>query len=339
MTTRQMFGYPVNSRGFLYLLFALLLFIPIAAFALGPLHGDSFSLAGPGGPLLAFSAGVLSFVSPCVLPLVPVYITHLSGASVENGRIVANRRVTFMHALVFVVGFSLVFIALGTVAGLIGSHFLDDNQRDIGRYAGMILVVMGILLIPARGRRDPLRSAILLLFLTAVYVFLAKVASIEQDKTRLLELGIVLGVVWLRFAGYLDLPFLSRTFATNLGEHREIGYTKSALVGGAFALGWTPCIGPVLGSILTLAGVGSQSDPWRGTYLLLFYSIGLSIPFLITGLALSDVTPFLKRLSRYTPMIEVGSGLMIVSVGVLLVTGHLSGLSSYFGFASFNGGL
>ena len=334
-----MFGQTMNSRRFLYSLFALLALIPIVAFAIGPFHGNSFSLAGPGGPILAFSAGVLSFVSPCVLPLVPVYITHLSGATVEEGRIVANRRVTFMHALVFVAAFSTVFIVLGTAAGLIGSHFLADNQRNIGRYAGMALVFMGILLIPARGRRDPLRSALLLLALTAVYVFLARVASIQQDRVRLIELGAVLGVVWLRFAGYLELPFLSRTFEVNLARNRQVGYTKSALVGGTFALGWTPCIGPVLGSILTLAGAGSQGDPWRGTYLLLFYSVGLSIPFLITGLALSDVTPYLRRIQRFTPIIEVGSGLVIVSIGVLLVTGHLTGLNQYFNFANFNGGL
>jgi cytochrome c-type biogenesis protein len=113
------------------------------------------------------------------------------------------------------------------------------------------------------------------------------------------------------------------------------------LVGGAFALGWTPCIGPILGSILTLSlpGVGADSDPFRGTYLLVFYSLGLSIPFLITGLLLSDITPFLRRIQRYSGVIEVASGVMVVAVGILLVTGQLSGLSQYFTFADFNQGL
>jgi cytochrome c-type biogenesis protein len=339
MTSQTMFGHPWTTRRALYVAFAVLAIIPIVAFALGPLTSSSFSLKGPAGPLLAFSAGVLSFVSPCVLPLVPIYLTHLSGASIENGKVVADRRVTFTHALVFVGGFSLVFIALGTTAGLLGSYFLADHQRDLGEIAGIMLVAMGILLIPSRGRQDPLRSALLLIALTAVYFFLAEAAQLKGDNTRLLELGGVLTLVWLRFAGYLELPMLSRTFTTNAGAGREVGYTKSALVGGAFALGWTPCIGPILGSILTLASVGSDNDPFRGTYLLIFYSLGLSIPFLITGLLLSDITPFLRRIQRYSGVIEVASGVMVVAVGVLLVTGQLSGLSQYFTFADFNQGL
>jgi cytochrome c-type biogenesis protein len=336
-----MFGHPWTTRRTLYVVFAILALIPIAAFAIGPLSSSSFSLTGPAGPLLAFSAGVLSFVSPCVLPLVPIYLTHLSGASIVNGKVVADRRVTFMHALVFVSSFSLIFIALGTAAGLLGSYFLADHQRDLGEIAGMILVGMGILLIPSRGRKDPLRSALLLIGLTLVFLFLAEAAQLKGNTTRLLELGGVLALVWLRFAGYLDLPMLSRTFTTNAGAGREVGYSKSALVGGAFALGWTPCIGPILGSILTLSlpGVGADSDPFRGTYLLVFYSLGLSIPFLITGLLLSDITPFLRRIQRYSGVIEVASGVMVVAVGILLVTGQLSGLSQYFTFADFNQGL
>jgi cytochrome c-type biogenesis protein len=337
MTSQSAFGRTWATRRGLYVVLAVLAAIPVVAFALGPLHGDSFSLNGPAGPLLAFSAGVLSFVSPCVLPLVPIYLTHLSGASVQDGRIVSDRRVTFTHALVFVGAFSLVFIALGTTAGLLGSYFLQDNQRDLGEFAGIILVVMGILLIPPRGSRDPLRSALLLLALTVVYLFLADAASLQGDRTRLIELGGVLTLIWLRFAGYLNLTLFSRTFQVNVGQNRSIGYTKSALVGGAFALGWVPCIGPILGSIYTLAA--SSGEALRGTYLLIAYSMGLSIPFLIAGLALSDITPVLRRMQRYSALVEVLSGVVIVGVGVLLITGRLANLSSYFGFADFNGGL
>lgn len=339
MTTQTMFGRSFNSRNALYALFVVLALIPVLAFAVGPFHGDSFSLNGPAGPLLAFSAGVLSFVSPCVLPLVPVYLTHLSGASIQDGRIVADRRVTFTHAVVFVSSFSFVFIALGTVAGLLGSYFLADNQRTIGEIAGVILVVMGVLLIPPRGRQDPLRSAFLLVGLTIVFAFLAEAAHLKGNTTRLLELGGVLALVWLRFAGYLQLTLFQRTFTIDVDHKRQVGYAKSAMVGGAFALGWTPCIGPILGSILTLAGLGSDGSALRGAYLLVAYSAGLSIPFLIAGLALSDVTPALRRLQRYSGFIEVASGVMIVGLGVLLITGRLAGLSSYFGFADFNGGL
>lgn len=329
-------GRQFNSRAALYALFAVLALIPVLAFAVAGVSTD-FSLKGPAGPLLAFSAGVLSFVSPCVLPLVPIYLTHLSGASVENGRVVADRRVTFTHAVVFVSGFSLVFIALGTAAGLLGSYFLQDNQRDLGTFAGFVLVIMGILLIPARGRQDPLRSALLLLALTFVYFFLARVANLEGDRVKLLELGAVLAIVWLRFAGYLQLSFFARTFEVSVGSHHKVGYTRSALVGGAFALGWTPCIGPILSSILALAADSDQAI--RGTYLLVAYSAGLSIPFLIGGLMLSDFTRFLRRIQPYTPYIEVAAGVMLVGAGVLLVTGRLTGLNSYFNFADFNGGL
>jgi cytochrome c-type biogenesis protein len=120
----------VDRRLAVYLVLAALAVIPVLAFAVGPLSSDDISLEGPGGPILAFSAGLLSFVSPCVLPLVPVYLTHLSGATVATGRIEANRWHTFAHAAAFVTGLSAVFVALGASAGLLGSYFLRDNQRD-----------------------------------------------------------------------------------------------------------------------------------------------------------------------------------------------------------------
>lgn len=337
MTTRDAFSGRLGGRAALYLVFAALALAPVVAFGIGPLSGDSFDLGGPGGPLLAFSAGVLSFVSPCVLPLVPIYMTHLSGASVVRGQVVADRRLTFTHALAFVGGLSFVFIILGASVGLLGSYFVKDHQREFEQVAGVVLVLMGVVLMPAYGRRSPMRSALLLLGLTLVFLLLVELASLQGDRARLLQLAGVLGFAWLKFAGYITLPFLSRTFEVDLARNRQVGYTRSALVGGAFALGWTPCVGPILGSILTL-GL-SQGDALQAVYLLVAYSAGLSIPFLIAGLALGDTTRFLKRIQPYAPFIEVASGLMLIGVGVLLMTGRLSGLNQYFQFADFNQGL
>jgi len=337
MATQGMFRNQFGGRRVLYVLLAILVLIPVAAFAIGPLTSSSFSLKGPAGPLLAFSAGLLSFVSPCVLPMVPIYLAHISGAGIEEGRLTASRRVTFTHAIVFVAAFSFVFIALGSLAGLLGFYFLEDNKRDLTEWAGVVLVLMGVLLIPSSGRRDPLKSAIALLLLTVVFFFLADVARLHDDRPRLIMLAVVMVALWLRYAGYLEIPFLSRTFETSLGKNRSVGYTRSALFGGAFAFGWTPCIGPILASILTLAA--DSNDALRGTYLLAAYSAGLAIPFLIGGAAISDLMPTIRKIQRHTGVIELASGIMLVGVGVLLITGNLTGLNHYFDFASFNGGL
>jgi cytochrome c-type biogenesis protein len=334
--TRSASRSPLSRQG-VYVLLALLAAVPVALFALGPVESNDFSLRGPGGPLLAFSAGLLSFASPCVLPLVPVYIAHISGSSFENGRAVADRRVTFSHALVFVLAFSTVFVLLGAAAGLLGTYFLDDNQRELEKYAGVLLVLMGILVVPARGRGDPLRSALLLIGLTALYLALVDLAELRGDRDRILLLAGVLALVWLRFAGYLQLSLFSRTVEVRLGESREVSYARTGLIGTGWALGWTPCIGPVLGSIFTLAG--TSGDALYGTFLLVAYSAGLAIPFLITGLALSDAQGFLRRLQKYSGTIEVVSGLLLIAIGTLLITGRLTALNEYFTWAGSEEGL
>lgn len=337
MATHRAAGRPVGSRRTLYLIFAVLALIPVAAFAVGPFTSSSFNLEGPAGPFLAFSAGVLSFISPCVLPMVPIFIAQISGSSIQNGNFTADRRVTFTHAVAFVTGLSIVFIALGAVAGLLGSYFLVDSKRELGDIAGAILVLMGVLVVPPRGRSDPLRSGLLLLALTAVFFFLAQVGGIKGDNIRLALLAFVMVAVWLRFAGYLQLHIFARTFEVRVATNRPVGYLRSAFVGGAFGLGWTPCVGPILGSILTLAA--DSGGAARGTFLLVWYALGLSIPFLIAGLAISDVNRFMKRIQPYTPVIEVLSGVMLIAVGVLLISGRLTGLNDYFSFADFNQGL
>ncbi len=337
MATQRAFGRPLLSRTNLYILFVVLALIPVVAFGIGPLSSTSLNLKGPAGPFLAFSAGVLSFVSPCVLPMVPIFIAQISGSSIQNGNFTADRRVTFTHAIAFVTGLSIVFISLGAAAGLLGSYFLVDNQRELGDIAGTVLVLMGVLVIPPRGRADPLKSAVLLIALTFVFLFLAKVAGLQDDRSRLLLLALVLVAVWLRFAGYLQLALFSRTVEVRIGSNRPVGYLRSGFVGGAFGLGWTPCVGPILGSILTLAA--DSGGALRGTYLLSWYSLGLAVPFLIAGLAVSDVNRFMRKIQPYTPVIEVVSGLMLIGVGVLLISGRLTGLNDLFSFADFNQGL
>lgn len=337
MATQGMFGRPMASRANLYLVFAVLALIPVVAFAIGPLTSSSFSLEGPAGPFLAFSAGVLSFVSPCVLPMVPIFIAQVSGSSIENGKFTADRRVTFTHAVAFCTGLSLVFVSLGALAGLVGSYFLVDNQRELAEFAGAILVFMGILVVPPRGKASPFKSGLLLIGLTAVYFFLADLAQLQGDGFRLLLLGGVLLAVWARFAGYLQLSLFSRTVEVQIVRNKPVSYFRSGLVGAAWGLGWTPCIGPILASILTVAG--ESGSALRGTHLLAWYAVGLSVPFLIAGLAISDVNRVMKRIQTYAPVIEVVSGIMLIGVGVLLISGRLTALNEYFNFAEFNQGL
>jgi cytochrome c-type biogenesis protein len=337
MASQGVLGQPLSSRRNLYLLFGILALVPVVAFAIGPLTSSSFSLNGPAGPFLAFSAGVLSFVSPCVLPMVPIFIAQVSGSSIQNGNFTADRKVTFTHAVAFCLGLSVVFISLGAAAGLLGSYFLVDNQRELGEIAGAVLVFMGILVIPPRGRADPFKSALLLVGLTVVYFVLADLAQLQGDGLRLLLLGGVLLAVWMRFAGYLQLAIFSRTVEVRIAQNKPVSYLRSGLVGAAWGLGWTPCIGPILASILTLAA--DSGGALRGTHLLAWYSVGLSVPLLITGLAISDVNRFLKRIQPYTPVIEVISGIALIVVGVLLISGRLTALNEYFNFAEFNQGL
>jgi cytochrome c-type biogenesis protein len=337
MATRTVGGRPRLSRKGVYLLLGVLALIPVIAFAIGPLTSSSFSVGGPGGPFLAFSAGVLSFFSPCVLPMVPIFIAQISGSSIENGKFTSDRRVTFSHAVAFVTGLSIVFIALGAVAGLVGSYILVDNRRELGELAGAVLVLMGVLLVPPRGRADPLKAAVMLIALTVVFFFLAELGNLQDDRLRLGVLGGVLIVVWLRFAGYIQLSFFQRTFEVRTPKTRNISYARSAFVGGAWGLGWTPCIGPILTAILTLAA--DSGSAIQGTHLLAWYSIGLSIPFLIAGLAISDANSFMKRMQPYAPIIEVVAGIALIIAGVLLVSGRLTALNEYFGFAEFNQGL
>jgi cytochrome c-type biogenesis protein len=217
----------------------------------------------------AFTAGIVSFASPCILPLVPVYLANIAGASILTPAPPARRHI-FLHTLSFIVGFSLVFTALGASLGLLGAAV---PQAVLDKVAGALLVAFGIFLIAA---------------------------------TK---------VPWLNYEKRLDFARVKGT-----------GYLRSLLIGVIFSLGWIPCVGWILGGILALAA--SSQTVWRGVYLLLAYCLGLGLPFIAVGLALGAASRYIRWLSRHAFVTSIVAAVLLISVGILMLTGYLRYLSA-----------
>ena len=222
---------------------------------------------------IAFAAGCLSFLSPCVLPLIPSYLSFVSGISpreISEGR-PGNARV-MGNALAFVFGFSVAFVALGASASLLGSLLLSyqDVVRVVG---GLFILVVGV-------------------YLTGLF----QVATLE------------------RYAQF------------NL-RSKPAGYLGSVLVGLTFAVAWIPCVGPILGAVLTLAGTASEI--YRGMLLLSAYAAGLALPFLLSALAMNQFFRLSRAISSWLPAIHVCAGLLLIAVGVLLLTDTMTALNAY----------
>jgi cytochrome c-type biogenesis protein len=220
--------------------------------------------------IVAFGSGLLSFLSPCVLPMVPVYLASLYGPEIFNERRV--RLPVFLHSVSFVIGFSVVFIVLGAIAGLTG-YAVNPDYELLRKIAGGVLIAFGLFMIVA---------------------------------TR---------VTWLNY---------EKRLAPSLGS--TSGYFRSGLIGAVFSISWTACVGPILGSILTLASV--RATAWQGAYLLSIYSLGLGLPFLIVGAAFDSILPLIKKVNRYSGIIHIISGMLLLAVGVLILTGNLVWISS-----------
>lgn len=215
--------------------------------------------------VLAFAGGLVSFLSPCVLPLVPSYLTFITGVSFEEltRERPAFRRKTSLHSLVFICGFSALFILLGASATYLG-QFLA-GQRDLIRILGGVLIIF---------------------------------------------FGLYIG-------GFINLGLLGREKRVHL-QGRPIGYLGSFLVGFTFAAGWTPCVGPILSSILLYAS--TAEDMGAGILLLAFYSLGLGLPFFISALALNSFLGTFQRIRRYIGLITRVSGFLLILIGFLMLT-------------------
>jgi cytochrome c-type biogenesis protein len=229
----------------------------------------------PVGVLVAFSAGLFSFLSPCVLPLFPSYLSIITGMSVSDlqGELSADtRRRVLGHSIAFIFGFSLVFVALGASFSAAGQFLLD--YRDLIRQVGGVLII----------------------------------------------------VFGLYIAGVLKFALLGRTQQWEL-RTRPAGYVGSLLVGVTFAIGWTPCVGPILGAILSLASTSENIG--RGIGLLVAYSAGLGLPFFVSSLALGAFLKFFKRYRPFIPTVERAAGVLLVLVGILVVTNYYLVLNAW----------
>ena len=219
---------------------------------------------------VAFGGGLLSFLSPCVLPMVPVYLASLNGPEIFEKK--GLRVPVFLRSLCFVLGFSAVFVFLGAIVGLTG-YAVNPDYALLRKIAGSLLVAFGL------------------------YILLA------------------MKVPWLNYQKRLAMTGRGTT-----------GYLRSFIIGGVFSVSWTACVGPILGGILAIASVGATA--WNGAYLLAVYSLGLGLPFLAVGAAFDSLSPVLKRIQRHAGLIRVISGLLLIGVGVLILTGRLTWIAS-----------
>lgn len=224
---------------------------------------------------IAFAAGVLSFFSPCVLPLIPSYIAYITGLTLkdfeEKSEIPNARYVSAINSVLFILGFSFIFILLGVVAGALG-QFLFSFKELIRITGGAIIIIFG-----------------------------------------------------LYIAGAFESGILSRSFKINL-KMKPVGLAGSFIVGMIFAVGWTPCVGPILGSILILAG--TSGTVLQGVWLLVAFSGGLGIAFLMTSIFLHYFLLHSKNITKFLPVINTISGGFLIIVGILLIT-------NYFGYVSY----
>jgi cytochrome c-type biogenesis protein len=268
----------------------------------------------------AFLAGLVSFLSPCVLPLVPGYISMLSGIGVEQLRQGQQPRGSlFSSALAFVAGFSAVFIAFGASASAVGT-FLQQNRYTLAPIAGALIILFGLHLTGALLKLK-LRAGIIL----GIVLVALGIAALLHHAPLFLGLGAV-HFFSLSIIGFFG-PALARWLNRDVhlrSTSSQPGIWSGFLLGFAFAFGWTPCIGPILTTVLALA---AQSDTIaRGVLLLAVYSAGLAIPFLLAALGIVQFLKFYQRFRKYLHAVELFSGVLLLFVGGLVFFNKLTWL-------------
>ena len=220
-------------------------------------------------PFIALGAGLISFLSPCVLPLIPGYISYISGSSINE--LIEKKSVNLFPIILFTVGFSIVFIFFGAASTLLGQVLLQ-NSYELRIVAGVIIVILSLHLI-----------------------------------------------------GFINIKFLN--YEKRVQTDIKRNFFSPALIGMAFAFGWTPCIGPILGSILVLAS--TEESLQQGILLLTFYSIGLAVPFILAGYLIQRFLVFSKNFRKNINKVSKIGGSILLITGILMITNHLQALGFY----------
>lgn len=227
----------------------------------------------------SFIAGLLTFLAPCTLPLIPGYLGFISGISLEDLKDPAKsgtaRRKIFLNGLFFILGFSAVFIIMGTLVGFVGASYLVPYRLWLSRIGGIFVIIFGLFML-----------------------------------------------------NVVKLPFLQREFKIKtpaiFGRGRAV---NSFILGSAFAFGWTPCVGPILGSILLIASTSATA--LQGAIFLSVFSMGLALPFLVIAATIGSASRYIHSISRWLNVISVIGGLFLIFLGILLLTGNIGLLISY----------
>ncbi|NPA13022.1 MAG: cytochrome C biogenesis protein [Aquificae bacterium] len=274
----------------------------------------------------AFLGGLLSFLSPCILPIIPGYIAYISGVSAQEiaqskGKI--NWTVVYT-AVAFVLGFSVVFTLLGAVSTYIG-QLLQEYREVFSKVAAVLVILLGFHFtgIFQSPKAKQWLSFILVAFILVYIYGVYTTGRWNNDFILLPVIGIALFIFYI--SGVYRLLYKQTT--TQIAK-KPAGVLGAFVVGVAFAFGWSPCIGPVLGGILMYAS--QQETVWEGITLLFAFSMGLGIPFILTALAINQFFSFLNVMKRYFLVVEVAGGLLLIFVGILLLTGNLNKLANLF---------
>jgi cytochrome c-type biogenesis protein len=291
--------------------------------------------------LYAFVAGLISFLSPCVLPLVPGYVSMLSGIGVEQLRAgQPARNSLFASSLAFVAGFSVVFVSFGASASAVG-QFLVRNKSLMAPIAGAVVVLFGLHLVGWL-IKIPVKTGLVIggVLAFAAAIFWRRSGTEAVGPAGLFGSVQFLSVALIFLAGPSMARWLNRDVRfRNLGGQTEgetkpagalSGVTSGFLLGFAFAFGWTPCIGPILAAVLVLAA--NADTILRGVFLLAVYSAGLAIPFLLTAIGINGFLRFYQRFRRHLHTVEVLSGVLLLFVGALIFVNRLTWLSGKLGF-------
>lgn len=223
--------------------------------------------------VFAFTAGILSFFSPCIFPLIPAYIANLTGSHIDTGKVVVEKKVLMFRSIYFILGFSVIFMLMGASASAIGQLF--------SQYRGVLEKVSGFLII----------------------------------------------LFGMQMAGLLSLRFLMMEKRFQVESKGEKSNWTSFVLGLAFGTGWTPCVGLALSSILLLAG--SSDTMYNGLFLLMIYSLGLGIPFLIISWVVTYSLGVVRKVNKLLPKLSLINGWILISMGLLLFTGQLQKLSAW----------